>query len=355
MNLNTPPPPRFLTKTSAPDSRLVSSQPVNFLRLTLTAFSLAILVNCGGGGSSSTAVAPTTPPTNMPPPTVMPEDLPANVITSLTAARTAVGGTAPASMDNDQIVTAIQTRASGADTFEFSDFSGTPDVDITCPNNFSCSGEVPNVGTLTFSLRGIEDLSLVDDTNLVGFNSDTRAVMVDEGVTMIESRSAARQSDGTQLTFQTYGGWVTASVFGVESLGVTEGATTTERFASFSFGNNTGRNPSANARWDGVMVGADKSDGDIIQGEATIQWDKDTPNAVGGLFNNIKNLTDGGNYSTTLITWKSIPLTSGAFTSADAFLITNGSISGNFYGDGHEEVGGIFETNDLIGAFGAKK
>ena len=333
------------------------SQPENSLRLTLIALSLALFVGCGGGGSSGTP-ATATPPTNMPSPTVMLEDLPAYAITNPMAARSAVGGTEPTgSMTETEtaIVTAIQTRVSSADTLEFSDFSGTPDVDIDCPNNFSCSGDVPDVGMLTFSLRDIEDLSFVDDTNLVGFDSDTRAVMVDEEVTMIESRSAGRQSDGTQLTFQTYGGWVTNSVFGVETLGITESGTNTNRFASFSFGNNTGMNPSANARWDGVMVGAVKNDGDIIQGEAVIQWDKDTPNAVGGFFNNIKNLTDGGNFSTTLISWKSIPLTSGAFTSADAFLITNGSISGNFYGDGHEEVGGIFETDDLIGAFGAKK
>ena len=284
------------------------------------------------------------------------EILPAYAIADLTAARTLVSGTAPTNMDETQIVSAIQTRATAADTFEFNDFAGTESVEITCSDTSeTCSGDFTNVGTLTFSLADIEDLSLVDDAGLVGFNSDSQAVMLDEGVTTIQSISSGRQIDGTLLTFQTYGGWLSDSVFGIELLNVTESGTTTERFASFSFGDNTGRNPTANARWDGVMVGVAKDDSDIIQGKATIQWDSGTPNEVGGFFNSIRNLTDGGNFSTTLMTWKSIPLNNGAFTSMDAFADTTGSISGNFYGNAHEEVGGIFDRDDVIGAFGAKQ
>ncbi|MCY4031312.1 MAG: hypothetical protein OXF05_04265 [Hyphomicrobiales bacterium] len=327
------------------------SQPVNLLRLTLIAFSLTLLVACGGGGSGGGTASPATmmPGTDDPTPMVMLEDLPTWTITDLDATRIAVNGTAPTSMTEAQIVRAIQTRASGADTFEFSDFvGGAASVDIVCNTNFSCSGDVPNVGMLTFSLRDIEDLSLVDDMNLVGFNSNSQAVMTHRGITAIQSIAAGRQSDGTQLTFQTYGGWGTGSVFGVELLDATQGATTTERFASFSFGNNTGRNPTANATWNGVMIGVAKDDGDIVQGNATIQWDDGTPNAVGGFFNTIKNLTDGGNYSTTLITWQNIPLRNGAFELDNA----DGSISGNFYGDNLEEVGGIFDREGIIGAFG---
>ena len=290
---------------------------------------------------------------NPPPP---PEPLPAYAITNLAVARTLLSGTAPTSMTETQIVSEIQNRATAADTFEFSNFIGTPDVNITCSNTSeSCSGSVPNVGSLTFSLADIGDLSLVDDMNLVGFNPDSRTVMTYKGATMIESRSAARQDDGTKLTFQTYGGWFDGSVFGVETLGITENGASTTRYASFSLGNKTGSNPTAEARWDGSMIGVEKADGDLIQGEAIIQWEPGSPNHVSGFFNNIRNITDNGNAATTLMTWESIPLTNGAFTSNDAFVVGTGSISGNFYGTDQAEVGGIFETTDLIGAFGGKK
>ena len=82
-----------------------------------------------------------------------PVTLPGYVLTDLPTVRTAVGVTeTPMSMDNDDIVLAIQTGANVADTLEFSDFvGGAASVDIICPNtNKSCSGTVPGVGTLTF-------------------------------------------------------------------------------------------------------------------------------------------------------------------------------------------------------------
>ena len=228
---------------------------MNTLRLIAIALPVMFLMACGGGGGGTATVTPTTPtpmtmmppgtndpmnpPVNMPP-TVM---LPDYVVTPATA-RTHTGGTAPTSMTETQIVSAIQTRATAADTFEFSDFSGTPSVDITCSNtNKTCSGSVPDADTLTFSLVGIDDLSLVDDTGLVGFDSNTQAVMMDHGATIIQSQSAAGQNDGTHLTFQSYGGWLTNTVFGVERLVVTESGTDTTRYTSFSFGDASGSKP----------------------------------------------------------------------------------------------------------------
>ena len=246
--------------------------PMNTIRMIAVALPMTILIACGGGGGGGgTAAAPTRPPTNMPD-MPNPVTLPGYAITNLDIARTAVGGTAPTgNMTEMEIITAIQTRATAADTFEFSDFSGTPDVEITCQNKF-CSGSVPDVGTLTFSLTGIEDLSLVNDTGLVGFNSESQVVMEHQGATVIQSQSAGRQSDGTRLTFQTYGGWFDGSVFGVELIDVTESATTTNRFAAFSFGKNSGSNPGSDANWNGVMVGADTATDHIVHGRAAVQF-----------------------------------------------------------------------------------
>ena len=352
------------------------------------ALPMMLLLACGGGGSSTATRTPATiPPTtdgpNMPPagtgdpmtpppttgdpnmpPTVI---LPGYAITDTVVARMEVGGTEPTtSMSEQQIVSAIQTRATVADTFEFSDFiGGTADVDITCSDtNKSCTGTVPDVNMLTFSLNGIEDLSLVDgDMNLVGFDSDTEAVMVDAGVTMIQSQAAAAQNDGTHLTFQTYGGWLTNSVFGLEILGVTENDTTTNRFASFSFGNDSGSNPSFGLaavlgtvlQWSGVMVGTNTETGHVVHGDASIQYINADANVLDGvIFSNVTNLSDGSSVTfgaANRLQFSNIPLSNGAFESA------GGDIKGSFYGTSHEEIGGIFNssTHNIIGAFGGTK
>ena len=344
---------------------------MNTMRLIAIALPMMLLLACGGGGGTA-SVTPTTPPTTMNPPTNMPGTgdpmtppmdmpptvtLPGYAITNLAAARTAVGGTAPTSMTETQIVSAIQDRATVADTFEFSDFSGTPNVDITCTNNSSCSGNVPDVDMLTFSLTGIEDLSLVDDTDLVGFVSNSQAVMLDHGVTMIQSEAAAGQNDGTHLTFQTYGGWLANSVFGVEMLGVTETNTTTNRFASFSFGKESGSNPTGTPpfQYTGVMVGTNTETGRVIHGDSAIHYSTNTANRLDQVtFNNVKNLDDGSDVtfgSVNRLQFNGIPLTNGSFES------TTGDIKGSFYGTNHEEVGGIFNssTYNLIGAFGGTR
>ena len=328
---------------------------MNTIRMIAIALPMTLLLACGGGGGGGgTAVAPTTnPPTggpNMP----LPVTLPGYAI-NLATARTAVGGTAPTgNMTETQIVSEIQTRATAADTFEFSDFVGMPNVDMSCTNNSSCSGTVPDVGALTFFLTDIEDLSLVDDTGLMDFIAESEVVMEDRGVTMIQSQAAARQEDGTRLSFQAYGGWLTDSVFGLEFLDVTENATTTRRFASFSFGEETGSNPTGQAQtnWDGVMVGALIGTGDIVQGDARLSVNLRSTSSDGTIgFSNIKNLNTGSNVP-------DIQPHILAFT--DGSLNLSGgrgglTVKGSFYGDNNEEIGGVFSTTDLHGAFGATR
>ena len=350
-----PPPPQLLTDSLAFDFRSVGSRSIDLLRLAIIAFSLTLLIACGGGGGGGSTAATITPTPMGGPNTSPTVTLPGYAISEddLTAARTAVGGTAPTNMTEMEIVMAIQDRATVADTFEFSDFSGTAGtVSVSCPDR-SCSGDVPNAGMLTFSLDGIEDLSLVDgDMNLVGFDSETQAVMVDEGVTMIQSQAAAGQNDGTHLTFQTYGGWLSGSVFGVQLLGVREeDGTTTDRLASFSFGNNSGKRPTLTKGltfWRGVLIGRN-ANGDLIQGNTSLTLASDDLTSIATLqFLSLKNLNTDRDLESIL--WNSIPLAAdGTFESA------NSDIKGSFYGAGHEEVGGTFNRNNIIGAFGATR
>ena len=356
----THPLPRLLANTSAPSFRPVSPRSANLLRLTLIAFSLTLLVACGGGGGSSATATRTPPPVDNPDPMTPdldPLTLPGYALDAATA-RTHVDGstepTAANTMNETAIVGEIQRIATAADTFEFSDFNGTASVTITCDNtDKSCTGTVPDVGVLTFSLADIEDLSLVDgDMGLMDFDSDTEAVMVDNGVTMIQSQSVARDSGGTQLSFQTYGGWLTDSVFGVTLLDVTENDTTTSRIASFSFGKATGSRPAGRdlVRWTGSMVGMN-TDEDIFQGDASAEIDLADTNGrsiTGIQFTNVVNIDTGNSVGT--MSWTQIPIeTDGTFGT------NNGDIKGAFYGADHAEIGGTFNRNSIIGAFGAKK
>ena len=261
-------------------------------------------------------------------------------------------------MTEMQIVSAIQSRATTADTFEFTDFSGTPSVDITCSNtNKSCSGNVPDVGTLTFSLAGIEDLSLVDDMGFMDFDSETQVVMMDGDATIIQSQAAMGQSDGTRLSFQSYGGWLTNTVFGVQRLDVLEAGETTTRYASFNFGKESGNNPTGTGtlQWNGVMVGTDTTTGDVIQGDMNISDIIATPNDLDQInFLNVKNLNTGRDVTfnnVNTLQFVGLTLTNGSFESA------NGEVRGSFYGMNHGEVGGILNssTYNIIGAFAGKK
>ena len=335
---------------------------MNTIRMIAVALPVMLLMACGGGGGGggTAAVSPTTPPINMPgtgdPNMPDPVTLPGYAVDA-SSARTAIGGVSPTSMTETAIVSAIQSRATAANRFEFSNFGPAANaVNITCTNNSSCSGTVPDVENLTFSLTGIDDLSLVDDMGLMDFDSDTQSVMVDRNVTVIQSQAYARQSDGTQLTFQTYGGWLADSVFGVELLDVTESGTPTSLFASFSFGKEAGSNPtgSGEVHWDGVMVGALIGTRDIVQGDARVTVNFRLTSNDGTIgFDNIKNLNTGADVSD--IGPHPFNWTAGVFATSGASRGSFTLLEGSFYGDNHEEIGGVFSTTDLHGSFGATK
>ena len=185
------------------------------------------------------------------------------------------------------------------------------------------------------------------------FVSESEVVMMDGQATIIQSQAAAGQEDGTRLSFQTYGGWLRGSVFGVERLDVLEDGVNTNHFTSFSFGKATGMNPTAFAQWTGVMVGTDTTTGHVIHGDVSVQY----TTADAGLLDqvnvaNLQNLSSGGDYLVGRINrvqFSDIPLTDGSFES------DSGDIKGYFYGNNHREVGGIFNRSNLIGAFGGTK
>ena len=345
---------------------------MSVFRLIAITLPMTFLIACGGGGGGT---AMTETPTTMPPgtgdpvappgtggpatPPVALETLPDYTIADLATTRTRFNGTVPTDMTEAQIVSGIQTIATTADTLIGGDLvaegqTGTSqNVAVNCPGA-SCSVTITNVGSVAFSINGIEALSPVDDTNLEGFDSEVRTVMVVDEATLIEGRAAARRANDTRLAFQTYGGWLTGSVFGVDVITVPEsGNGTTFLLFPYAFGDASGTNPTGSSRivWEGVVVGARANGAGLRQGVATVDIDDPSNPDVDVSLTGIKGVGQGSLEE--METWEDITLMGGAFESKD----TSRYIKGSFFGSGHTEVGGVFYSSnqDITGAFGATR
>ena len=122
-----------------------------------------------------------------------------------------------------------------------------------------------------------------------------------------------------------------------------------------SIGDAAGTNPApiaGSATWSGVMVGTDMSATALrsqIRGDADITVSDFTNPTVGVAFTKIRNPDTGDSRGD--MTWSGIPLTDGGFGMGS----DGNSIEGRLYGPNHEEVGGVFEREQVIGAFSAKR
>ena len=102
------------------------------------------------------------------------------------------------------------------------------------------------------------------------------------------------------------------------------------------------------AVWQGSVVGLDGTSGLRIEGSAELAIDDlaapDVDLALTGM-------TDTGGGAVPDMRWDGISVARGAFEASDM----NGSIEGRFYGAGHNEAGGVFQRNGIVGAFGATR
>lgn len=295
---------------------------MNPLRLGIMLFSSATMLSaCGGGGNGGML-----PRTNPPP-----------------------------SITYNTMTSEISTILRSSDSLLATDiFLAHPSVPQGTRIQTSCGAGVCQAH---FSGHTLVDISLADFE--FSEPTDDHRFFINSGGIKMADVSGRDEEAGVATDFNTLGGWLDYSAFTVEMYSIVSGVSDgvdlrgTVFSVASSFGDATRTTPAfGNATWTGTMVGADTSStanrGNRIQGDATLSFDLSQRN-IDVAFMNIRDIDAGRPHGN--ITWQNIPVTSGSFSTG----IDGNSIDGRFYGPNHEEVGGIFERNQIAGAFGAKR
>ncbi len=166
---------------------------------------------------------------------------------------------------------------------------------------------------------------------------------------------------------QSYKGWMQYSTFAAELNTITNGVIrygpyervlTGQRYGyASSSGMATDTNPvDGSATWTGTMVGGRITEtaevGIGVRGHATLTYDF-TNEDIDVSLSNIQNGNPAvdGRQTYPNMTWQNLPVREGRFGAN----FDDPTLEGRFYGPNHEEVGGIFERNQIIGAFGGKR
>ncbi len=179
-------------------------------------------------------------------------------------------------------------------------------------------------------------------------------IMTKNGVPLARSSHRAEHSydEGVDITIG-YGGWMDHSIFSVQFVAETYDDDTylfRVKAHGVALGVATGTNPvSGPLEWNGVMVGRNTDfqsaeASHVIQGDATIsaEFGQVHGMSLDITFSGIKNLNNGASLAD--MTWSDVPVVNGSFNAT--------SIEGSFYGSNHEEIAGVFERDQIIGAFG---
>ena len=267
-------------------------------------------------------------------------------------ARQKITGSTVPTQSAAQSIQEINSIFNNANNVVVSDMFGSIDDGSLLRIPVSCSGlncSITFLGeTISFQLEW-EENSGHDVAEL-------QPVMVHNNVSIGQVRSRSDQGTEDQAETLAYGGWMEYSVFAVEVASFPTVANP-ELVLSipYSAGNSTGTNPSVvsgmTGTWTGAVVGMDYSvganRGNIIHGEAIIEVDFAETNVDVG-FSSLVDLNNP-NRSIANMDWSDIPVSNGQFADGSG----SNQVKGRFYGPNHEEVGGIFDRNQISGAFGA--
>ncbi|MCY4131691.1 MAG: hypothetical protein OXF39_03490 [Nitrospira sp.] len=253
-----------------------------------------------------------------------------------------------------EVRSAIAEIGQTANTLIMSDLQSTPRSRIA-PNervSANCRGSYcepePSWSEPGYS---VAELSVIVPDATIRIGAPQYGVNVAE-VSGRTSYRAIEEDEDWSVDYRVYGGWLSNSFFGVErgrwrgraQYGSIDGL---EALIAYSAGDASGSNPvTGSAEWTGLVVALDRTAPDqAVQGKAALTYDFGD-NTLDALFSNLRGSRTYGDLS-----WTDLAVTNGRFSQGSGA----NSIDGTFYGDTHEEAGGVFERSNLVGAFGATR
>ena len=206
------------------------------------------------------------------------------------------------------------------------------------------------------------------------------------GVSLAERTRVSREG-GETTSYRALAGWLDHSFFLIKTPGIEvaseENRVSANYYGAYSIGNAPGSNPDilagGAATWSGIMVGIRIAEPDsFVRGDAEITVSRPGGNPdllVDVEFTNMKDERTGVPFDD--VSWEGLALKDGSFGvvplsdgEADASRHpARRGISGRFYGQNHEEVGGLFsfgasaaendrvggDIHNVSGAFGARR
>ena len=206
------------------------------------------------------------------------------------------------------------------------------------------------------------------------------------GVSLAE-RTRVSRGGGDATSYRALAGWIDHSFFLIKTPGIEvaseENRVSANYYGAYSIGTAIDSNPDVlaggAATWSGIMVGFRIAEPDsFIRGDAeiTVSRPKGNPGLLVDVeFTNIRNEQTGAGFDN--VSWEGLALKDGSFgvaplSDGEAHASRHPArrgISGRFYGQNHEEVGGLFsfrapvagndgvggDIHDVSGAFGARR
>ena len=216
--------------------------------------------------------------------------------------------------------------------------------------------------TARWGRDGIGTITLPEWLNAYGWPRDNRwdqSWVTKRSVRIGQTRTQRGGDEGDHLYATSLGGWLDDSGFVVLTLFDEEKRhrAEVEGYVAVSYGKGSGSSPvQGSARWTGSMIGTDVQSGPTrgnrVVGDASVHVDLERAE-LDVAFTNIRDITGGNNRRRSHgdMTWQGIALDDGAF----AVKTGEERLDGRFYGSEHQEVGGTFERNQVLGAFGGRR
>ena len=185
----------------------------------------------------------------------------------------------------------------------------------------------------------------------------------DHGVPIMESFGLRTGERAFNVKF--YGGWLHDGAFfvnrTVRDVGVHAGGLATV-FDASAVGVANPTAPTAlrgmSGTWEGTMIGTDVGDtvtfGQFVLGDATLVIEDFADPCVDVVFSNLHDLETGARLdSRNIPPWEGIPLNGGSFGEKPVASVDY--IQGQFLGDNHAGVVGVFQRSEVVGSFGADR